>query len=131
MKEVLNYLTENSIFYIATTEGDQPRVRAFGAVCEFEGKLYICTNNQKAVFAQMMINPKVELWAPGKQGDWMRLTAKVIRDDRNEAREAMLAANPGLSNMYKVGDGIFEVLYLKDATATFASFGTAPKVVNF
>lgn len=131
MEEVLNYLRENPIFYIATVEGDQPRVRPFGAVAEFEGKLYICTNNTKKVFKQIEKNPKVEISAMGKGGSWLRLEAKCIADERKEAKEKMLADNPGLKNMYSVDDGIFEVLYLKDATATFASMKGEPKVVKF
>lgn len=131
MKEVLNYLTENPTFYLATTEGSQPHVRPFGAVCEFDGKLYICTNNTKNVFAQMKKNPNIEICCIGKNYDWLRVEAKAFPDDRNEAREAMLSANPSLSNMYKLDDGIFEVLYLQDATATFSSFGSEPKVVQF
>jgi uncharacterized pyridoxamine 5'-phosphate oxidase family protein len=131
MKEVLNYLTENPTFYIATTDGDQPHVRPFGAVCEFEGKLYICTNNTKNVFSQMKNNPKVEICCVGKNFDWLRVVAKAIVDNRDAAREAMLAANPNLSNMYKLGDGIFEVLYLQEATATFSSFSNPPVIVNF
>lgn len=131
MEEVLNYLRENPIFYIATVEGDQPRVRPFGAVAEFEGKLYICTNNTKKVFKQIEKNSKVEISAMGKGGSWLRLEAKCIADERKEAKEKMLADNPGLKNMYSVDDGMFEVLYLKDATATFASMKGEPKVVKF
>ncbi|WP_234117286.1 pyridoxamine 5'-phosphate oxidase family protein [Clostridium hydrogenum] len=131
MEEVLNYLKENPTFYIATVEGDQPRVRPFGAVAEFEGKLYICTNNTKKVFKQIEKNSKVEISAVGKDGSWLRLEAKCIADERKEAKEKMLADNPGLKNMYSVDDGIFEVLYLKDATATFASMKGEPKVVKF
>ncbi|HWT75719.1 MAG TPA: pyridoxamine 5'-phosphate oxidase family protein [Mobilitalea sp.] len=131
MNEVLNYLIENPVFFIATNDGDQPHVRPFGAVSEFEGKLYICTNNKKEVFAQIKNNPKVEISVMGKNGDWLRVVAKAIPDDRDSAREAMLAANPGLNSLYKIGDGIFEVLYLEDATATFAAFGSTPKVITF
>lgn len=131
MKEVLDYLLENPTFFIATVDGDQPRVRPFGAVCEFEGKLYFCTNNKKSVFAQIKTNPKVEICAMGTKGDWIRVEAEAIADDRDTARESMLEANPSIKNMYSIGDGIYEVLYLKDATATFYSFGGAPKTVTF
>ncbi len=131
MDEVLQFLKEVSTFYLATADNDQPRVRPFGAVCEFEGKLYICTNNQKDVFAQMKKNPKVEISGMDKNGNWLRVEAKAIQDDRNEARNAMLEANPGLNNMYKVDDGVYEVLYLQDATATFSSFTSEPKIVKF
>lgn len=131
MKEVLDYLKACGTFYLATNEGDQPRVRPFGAVCEFEGKLYFTTNNKKNVFAQMKKNPKVEISAMNK-GTWIRLEAEAVHDDRREAREAMMEDNKAvLSKMYSVDDGIFEVLYLKNATATICSFTGEPKVIKF
>lgn len=131
MEEVLKFLKDNVVFYLATAEGDQPRVRPFGAVAEFEGKLYICTNNTKKVFKQMEKNPNTEISAMGKGGSWLRIEAKCIADERKEAKEKMLLDNPGLKNMYSVDDGKFEVLYLKDATATFASMNGETKVVKF
>lgn len=130
MKEVLKYLKECGTFYLATIEGDQPRTRPFGAVCEFGNKLYIATNNQKKVYDQMIENPKVEISAMNK-GTWIRLEGVAVRDDRNEARAAMIDDNKNLSNMYSVNDKLFEVLYLKDATATIYSFTEEPKVINF
>lgn len=131
MNEVLNFLSENQTFFLATVEGDQPHVRPFGAVCEFEGNLYLCTSNKKPVFEQIKTNSKVEICGMGKKGDWLRVEAKAIQDYRVEAREAMLEANPGLKNMYSVDDGKFEVIRLQDATAIFSSFSDAPKTVTF
>lgn len=131
MEEVLSFLKENPVFYIATVEKNQPRVRPFGAVALFEGKLYFCTNNKKKVFAQISENPRVEICGMNKSGVWMRVAAKAVRDDRTEAREAVLKENPSLNRMYKVDDGIFEVLYLKDAEATFYSYTEEPKTVTF
>lgn len=131
MEEVLKFLKDNVVFYLATEEEDQPRVRPFGAVAEFEGKLYICTNNTKKVFKQIQKNPKVEICGMGKGGSWLRIEANCFADERKEAKEKMLSDNPGLKNMYSVDDGKFEVLYLKDATATFASMKGEPKVVKF
>ena len=130
MTDVLNFLSENT-FYIATIENDQPRVRPFGAVCEFEGKLYIVTNNQKPVFAQLLANPKTEICAMDKEGKWLRVEGKAFLDQRIEAREKMLAVNPSLTRMYKADDGLMEVLYLTDVTATFSSFTSEPKVIKF
>lgn len=131
MKEVLDYLKASGTFYLATNEEGQPRVRPFGAVCEFEGKLYITTNNKKAVFAQMKKNPKIEISCMNK-GTWLRLEAEAIHDDRREARVAMMEDNKAsLSNLYSVDDGIFEVLYLKNATAAIYSFTGDPKVIEF
>lgn len=125
MNPIAQFLADCKTFYLATVEGDQPRVRPFGAVAEIDGKTYICLNNQKKVFQQMMANPKVEISGMAG-GKWIRLEAKVVRDDRNEARQAMLEANPGLKNMYKADDGIYEVFYLTETKATINSFTEPP-----
>lgn len=130
MQETVNFLKEAGTFYLATVDKDKAKVRPFGAVAVFEDKLYICTNNKKDVFKQMKENPNVEISATVK-GSWIRIGAKAIQDDRKEARQAMLDQNPGLEDMYKVDDGIFEVLYLQDATSTIASFTGEPKVEKF
>ena len=91
-------------FYLATVEGDQPHVRPFGAVCEFEGKLYIQTGKVKDVSKQLHQNPKAEICA-FKNGEWLRVSGKLIEDDRNEARQSMLDAYPSLQKMYKADDG--------------------------
>ena len=126
MKEVFAFLQAAKTFYIATVEGDQPRVRPFGAVCEFEDKIYIITANTKKVYAQIKANPKVEVCGMAG-GKWIRLAAELVEDDRREAREAMMAANPSLKNMYTVDDGKMVVFYFKNATADICSF-TEPTV---
>ena len=131
MDEIVAYLKQCGAFYLATVEGDQPRVRPFGAVCAFEGKLYICTNNQKRVYAQMLSNPKVEISAMA-QGGWLRLEAEAIPDHRREARVAMLKDNAdSLSGMYTADDNLFEVLYLKNAVASLNTFGKEPRIIRF
>jgi len=130
MKKALDFLKEAGTFYIATVEGDQPRVRPFGAVCEFEGKLYIVTNNTKKIYAQLIANPKTEICGM-VGGSWIRIAAEAIRDERREAKHAMLEANPGLRGMYNEDDGIVEVFYLKNAEATIASFTAAPETWKF
>ena len=92
MKEVLDFLKLCKVYFIATTEGDQPRVRPFGAQCEFDGKLYLTTSNQKAVYAQIKANPKVEISGMASDGRWIRVTAEAVFDERREARKAMLDA---------------------------------------
>lgn len=126
MKEIFDYLKEARTFYIATVEGDQPRVRPFGAVGEYEGKLYIVTNNTKAVFKQMIANPKVEISAMKADGSWIRLAGEVVNDERREAKAAMLEQNPSLTRMYSLDDGIFAALYFKNGTATVSSFTKPP-----
>lgn len=130
MEKALEFLKKCGTFYLATVEEDQPRVRPFGAVCAFEGKLYIITNNQKKVFAQLRANPKAEI-SGMSEGKWIRLAGEFVLDERREAREAMLAANPGLKNMYSADDGIMEVLYLKNAEAAVCSFTAPPETWCF
>lgn len=132
MNEVFEFLTENPTFYLATIDGDQARVRPFGAVAKFEDKLYLGTNNTKDVFKQLTANPKVEVSTTSKKGEWIRLSGNAVVDPRPEAKNAMLEANPMLKKMYSIDDGIFEVFYLTDAVAVFNSFGSnEPKVVKF
>jgi len=130
MNEVLNYLKSCGVFYVATNEGDQPRVRPFGAVCEFEGKLYIVTNNKKNVYKQMLDNAKIEISGMNKN-TWIRIEGKAILDNRREARVAMMEDNEAvLSRMYNVDDNLMAVLYLEDAVATISSFTEEPKVIK-
>ena len=131
MKEVLEFLKLCRVYYIATVEGDQPRVRPFGAQCEFEGKLYLTTSNQKAVYAQMKANGKVEISGMASDGRWIRLTAESVFDERREAKTAMLEANPELRSMYSEDDGKMEVFYLQNATAVICSFTAAPVTYSF
>ena len=130
MEEVYKFLKEAQTYYLATVEGDQPRVRPFGTVDIFEDKLYIQTGKSKDVSKQIQANPKVELCA-FKDGKWLRVAGSLVRDDRVEAKAHMLDAHPSLKNMYSAEDDNTEVLYFKDATATFSSFTDAPKTVTF
>ena len=132
MEEVYEYLKRCGTFYLATAEGDQPHVRPFGVVDLFEGKLYIQTGNIKPVFAQMKKNPKIEISGMADGGTWIRVTATAVQDDRMEARQHMLDANPTLKSIgYAADDGNCEVLYLKDATAQFCSFTQPTRTVKF
>lgn len=130
MQEVYEFLKKCKTYYLATVDGDQPRVRPFGTAHVFEGKLYIQTGKVKNVSKELAANPKVELCAfDGEQ--WLRVSATAVEDDRMEARQAMLDHYPELQAMYKADDGNTQVFYLKDATATFSSFTAAPKTVTF
>lgn len=130
MNEVLNYLKECGTFYLATCECGQPKLRPFGAVAEFEGKLYIITNNKKEVFKQMLKNPKIALC--GMINDtWLRVEGEIRHDIRRDAKVKMLETNPSLRSMYNEDDNLMEVLYLVNATATISSFSSEPKVMNF
>ena len=130
MEEVFEFLKKCGTFYIATEDGDKPRVRPFGVVNIFEDKLYIQTGKVKNVSKQMQINPNVEICG-FMDGKWVRLEGKVVRDDRIEAKASMLDANPMLKSMYSAEDDNTEVLYFENAKATFYSFTDAPREVVF
>lgn len=129
MKRVYDFLKAADTYYLATVEGDQPRVRPFGTVNIYEGKLYIQTGKVKPVSKQIAANPKVEICAY-KDGSWLRVAGELVEDDRVEARKAMLDAYPNLRSMYDENDGNTQVLYFKDAVATFSSFTAAPETVE-
>ena len=130
MQEVYEFLKKCGTYYLATVEGDQPRVRPFGTVDLFEDKLYIQTGKVKDVSKQMMANPKIEICA-FDGSTWIRIAATAVEDDRIEAQEHMLEGYPSLKANYQPGDGNTQVFYLKDATAVFSSFTAEPKTVKF
>ena len=130
MEEVYDFLKKAETYYLATVEGDQPRVRPFGTVNIFEGKLYIQTGKVKPTAKQIAENPKVEICA-FKDGKWLRLAGELVEDDRIEPKKSMLDAYPELRSMYDENDGNTEVLYFKNATATFSSFTEPVKTVTF
>ncbi|QAT50893.1 hypothetical protein EQM14_14570 [Caproiciproducens sp. NJN-50] len=129
MNQIVKALEETKVFYVATVEGDQPRVRPFGAVMEYGGRIYFSTNNTKNVYHQMRKNPKVEICGCKPDGTWVRVTGRLVRDDNDGARAAMLEKMPELKSMYRVGDGKFEVLFLEDAEATLYSMTDTPKKI--
>ena len=130
MQEVFDFLKKAGTYYLATVEGDQPRVRPFGTVNIFEGKLYIQTGKVKPCSKQMAANPKVEICAFAG-GEWVRIAATAVNDDRVEAKESMLDSYPNLKANYSATDDNTQVLYLKDAVATFSSFTAPDRVVKF
>ncbi len=129
MQEVYDFLKKCGTYYLATVDGDQPRVRPFGTIDIFEGKLYIQTGKVKNVSRQLQANPKAELCAFA-DGVWLRVSGKLIRDDRIEPKKHMLDAYPSLQNMYSAEDDNTEVLYFEDAVATFYSFTDAPRTIR-
>lgn len=130
MQEVYEFLKNSGTYYLATMDGDQPRVRPFGTVDLFEEKLYIQTGLKKDVAKQMLANPKIEITAM-YQGKWIRLSAEAVWDERIEAQEHMLANYPNLQGMYQPGDGNTAVFYLKNATADICSFTEPPRTIRF
>ena len=131
MEQVAKFLKEADTYYLATVEGDQPRVRPFGTAHIFEGKLYIQTGKSKAVSRQLHKNPKLEICAMLDGGEWLRVEASAVEDDDREARVSMLNAYPELKSMYSPDDGNSEVWYLRNATATVYSFTKPPRVIKF
>ena len=132
MNEVCSFLKHCGVYYLATAEGDQPRVRPFGTAVIYENRLYIQTGKRKNVAKQMMANPKVEICAYDQSsGKWLRIEATVVPDERIEAKEFMLDQYPSLKRMYSATDDNTFVLYLSDATATFYGFAGEPRVVKF
>ena len=130
MQEVYEFLKACGTYYLATVEGDQPRVRPFGTIDIFEDKLYIQTGKVKDVSKEMQANPKVEICAFDGQ-KWIRVAGDVVRDDRVEPKKHMLDRYPNLQALYRADDDNTEVLYLKNATATIYSFTEEPKVIKF
>ena len=130
MQRVYDFLKKCGTYYLATVENGQPRVRPFGTIDLFEGKLYIQTGKCKPVADQLKANGRVELCAIDGE-KWLRVEATALLDDNIAAQTHMLDAYPSLKAMYQPGDGNTEVYCLRDATATFSSFTSAPEVVTF
>ncbi|MCE5287558.1 MAG: pyridoxamine 5'-phosphate oxidase family protein [Pelosinus sp.] len=119
MDEVLAFLKDNRVFYLATVDGSIPKVRPFGFVMKFEGKLYFGTSNEKAVYKQLKTNPNMEISTTTPDGEWLRLSGKAVFNTTRQIKELALEAMPMLKNMYSVNDDIFELFYIEDATAIF------------
>ena len=126
IERVLRFLEEAQTYYLATVEGDQPRVRPFGTILLYNGKLYIQTGKVKSISKQLAANPKAEICA-FKDGKWLRLAGELINDDDREVKAAMLDKMPSLKAMYNADDDNTQVLYFQNASATFSSFTEAPE----
>jgi uncharacterized pyridoxamine 5'-phosphate oxidase family protein len=131
IQEVYDFIKGCEYYFLATMDGDQPRVRPFGSLALFEGKIYFQTGKVKNVSKQMAVNPKIEICAYDRKGNWIRVQAVAVNDDRREAKQFLLDAYPALRNRYSADDGNTQVLYLKDAKARFQSFTDEEKVVEF
>ena len=130
MERVEKFLKDAEVYYLATMDGDQPRVRPFGTAHIFEGKLYIQTGKVKEVYKQLKENPKAEICACRKD-QWLRVSGELMEDDRREARQSMLDAYPSLQSMYSADDGNTAVFCFQKATAVFSSFQAEPEVLKF
>lgn len=130
IEKVYQFLDEAKTYYLATVEGDQPRVRPFGTALLYNGRLYIQTGKVKPVSKQLAANPKAEICA-FKDGRWLRVAGELINDDSIEVKTAMLDKMPELKAMYRADDDNTQVLYFKNAVATFSSFTSAPEIIQF
>lgn len=130
VERVCVFLDSVKTYYLATVDGDQPRVRPFGTSLVYDGKLYIQTGKVKDVSRQLASNPKAEICAFNGE-KWLRVSGELINDDSRDVKVAMLEKNPGLKSMYSPDDDNTQVLYFKNATAVFSSFTSAPETFTF
>ena len=131
MNEVLQFLSENPTFYLATVEGNIPKVRPFGFVMNYQNKLYFCTSNQKDVYKQLNANPHFEVSTVSKTNEWLRLSGKAVFDTNQATQQAALDAAPFLSRMYQVNDSKFELFYIEDATAIIRDMKGESRTIKF
>lgn len=130
IEKVYQFLNQAETYYLATVDGDQPRVRPFGTALLREGKLYIQTGKGKDVTKQIARNPKVELCA-FRDGTWLRVAGELVDDDDHAVKVAMLEKMPSLKALYSAEDDSMQMLYFKNAVATFSSFTEAPETIRF
>lgn len=132
MQEVQAYLKDCGAFFIATADGDQPRVRPFGVSEIIDGHLYIMTGKVKNVYKQIAQNGKFEICALHPSGtEWMRLSGTLVNVEDIGMKQEFLDRNPGLKSMYKADDDNMALLCITDATACFSSFTAPDRQVNF
>lgn len=130
MNDVFKFLHECGIFFVSTVDGNQPKVRPFSFVMEYEGKLCFATSNKKPFYAQLMANPNIEICAATKDARWLRLSGKAVFCTTKEAKTQALEIMPMLKHMYSVEDEIFEIFYLENAIANFCSMNGENKTIN-
>ena len=131
MDEVLKFLKDNPTFYLATVDGNKPKVRPFGFVMNYEGKLHFGTNNKKDVYKQLKVNPHFEVSTTSKTGEWLRLKGKAVFNTNKQSKQAAFDSAPFLSQMYSVDDAIFELFYIEEAEATFNTMKGDSRTIRF
>ena len=131
MNEILKFINDAKVFYIATIDGDKPKVRPFGFAMEYEGKLYFCTSSEKNVYKQLVSNPYFEACTMSDNGQWIRLEGKAVFDPSLEVKAKVFEVMPNLVNIYKSADNpIFQVFYIEEGLATLYSFSDAPRIIT-
>ncbi|QNU68595.1 pyridoxamine 5'-phosphate oxidase family protein [Ruminiclostridium herbifermentans] len=132
MDEVVKFLEENPVFYIATVDGDTPKVRPFGFFLKHQQKLYFGVGNQKETFKQLQKNPKFEISTTSKDNTWLRLSGNAVFETSEELLEKAFERNPNLKALYSKENGPrLELFYIENAKAEFLNFLGEHKVINF
>lgn len=129
MKEVMDFLRDNKVYYLATSDGGRPHVRAMGFIMEWRGKAAFCTSNQKEMYRQIVANPYVEICCVDEESNTLRLSGKAVRATTEEAQRKAIETLPWLSNIYSVGDGRFEIFCLEEAQAFCQTMAGEKKVL--
>jgi uncharacterized pyridoxamine 5'-phosphate oxidase family protein len=130
MSRIVDLLHEAQVFHIATIDGDVPRVRPFGFVMDFEGKIYFTTSNAKDVYKQIKKNPNVEFSAMLPSGEWIRVQGKAVFDGNAAAKKKAFEIFDGFKNIYQSPENpSFEVFYLEKPSATLYSMTAAPEKI--
>ena len=130
MNRVVEELKKVNVFYIATIENDEPKVRPFSSVAEFEGHAYLCTGNFKDIYRQIKQNPHIELCGMYDGGTWLRVSAVCVEDNRLEVQQAVLNDPTGPSQLYSAGDGRFVTYRLDEVKALKYNFYSAPEEIK-
>ncbi len=131
LQEIKDYLAECRVFYLATVDGDQPRVRPFGVSEIYNGRLYLMSGKSKEVFKQLVANPKFELSATKANGaEWIRVSGRLVNDDDVVMKQYLLDQNPELKQLYKADDNM-AAMYITDGEARFFSFNEPERRVKF
>ena len=123
MDELLKFLEKNPVFYLATDDNGQPRVRPFGFHMIFNDKFYMVTAFPKKVCKQMEKNPKIEFCSMAPDTHFVRVSGEVVFDNDNmDAKKKVFEVMPDLLKMYGSAENpAMSVFYLKDMHATIAS----------
>jgi uncharacterized pyridoxamine 5'-phosphate oxidase family protein len=118
MSKINDFLSETGVFFLATEDGDQPKIRPLGAHLEMDGKVLFGIGDFKEVYRQMKANPQVEIVACKQDGNWLRYTGKAVFETDEKYAEAMLDAAPNLRNIYneKTGNKM-AVFHIENASA--------------
>jgi uncharacterized pyridoxamine 5'-phosphate oxidase family protein len=130
MEKILNFLKEAGIFYLATDDGGQPRVRPMGFVMIYEGKFTFCTNNTKPMWKQMKANRQIEVCAVSKDMKTLRIAGTVSFITSPDSQKKALEIEPMLGQMYSAGDGIFEIFNIKEGVAVLSDMAGSREEVK-